>query len=96
MMMGHGALGIAALLSTSAVGYFVCTKAMKEKKGSNIRAVGLVLGSVIIILSLLASLCIIAKAGYICPRAKKWICQRQGMTMQEIGKGSGPASYPRH
>lgn len=61
-MMGHATLGIAALLSTSALGYLVCTKANAEKKGSNLRAVGLGLGTLIIILSLLGTFYIVAKA----------------------------------
>jgi len=83
-MMGNAAVGVAALLSTSAVGYLVCTKAMKEKKGSAIRAVGLGLGSVIIILSLLGTLCIAAKK---CRMMKDFPCYKHGMMMPDIGKG---------
>jgi len=61
-MMGHGTIGIAAFLSTAALGYLVCTKANAEKKGSNLKAVGLGLGALIIILSLLGSFYIVAKA----------------------------------
>ncbi len=60
-MIDHSAIGISALLSTAAVGYFVCAKANTEKKGSNMKTVGLGLGSLIIIISLLASLCIVSK-----------------------------------
>ena len=74
-MMGHGAVGVAALLSAAAVGYFVCVKANSEKKGSSLRSVGLILGAVIIILSLLATACIVKKTGY-CPLTKKLLCQK--------------------
>lgn len=74
-MMGHGAIGAAALLSTAAVGYFVCVKASSEKKGSSLRSVGLILGAVIIILSLLGTTCLIKKAGY-CPLTKRMMCQK--------------------
>jgi hypothetical protein len=65
-MIGHGAVGAAALLSTAAVGYFVCVKANSEKKGSLLRSIGVILGTAIIVLSLLGTACLIKKAGY-CP-----------------------------
>lgn len=83
---GGGAVGIAALLAAAAAGYFVCAKAAEEKKGSNLRAVGTILGVLIIALSLLATACIVArKAGYTCPILKKMCAERHGMP-GEMGK----------
>lgn len=96
-MMGHGAIGIAALLSTAAVGYFVCVKANTEKKSSSIRYVGLGLGAIIIILGLLGSLCIIAKMGN-CPMAKKFMSDKNLMRcgLGHYGQPSGaPPVYEK-
>lgn len=73
-MMGHGTMSIAALLSTAAVGYFVCVKASGEKKGSYLKGIGLALGSLIIIVSILGTVCLVAKKGY-CPFTKKLVCK---------------------
>jgi len=80
-MMGHGSIGIAALLSSAALGYFVCTKANSEKKGSNLKAVGLALGSLIIIISILGSLCIVVKSGKY-PLVNKFRCYKNAITGQ--------------
>jgi len=76
-MVHGGAIGIAALLSTAALGYLVCVKANAEKKGSNIRAVGLGLGALIIIIGILGSSLIIFKTGYLHP--KKFMCNKMLM-----------------
>ena len=86
-MMGHGAIGIAALLSASALGYLVCAKANTEKKGSNLRVVGLGLGALIIILGLLGSLCLIAKSGF-CPLTSKLMGGK--MIKCDMGQQAGP------
>ena len=92
-MMGHGTIGLAALLATSALGYFVCSKANTEKKGSVIRTIGLGVGSLIIILSILGSLCVVAqKCGYACPLTKKWISQKCSMMRGQMGQQPGMPS----
>ena len=80
MMMGHATVGISALLITAAVGYFVCISADSQKKGNLIRDVGLALGSLIIIISLLATAFTIAKK---CPFGNKWICKKMMGSGQE-------------
>lgn len=90
-MMGHGAIGVAALLSTAAVGYLVCVKANSEKKGSGMRSVGLLLGAVIIILGLLGTASIIAKAKH-CPLANKFMCSKD-MKMK-CGACAGQTGVP--
>jgi hypothetical protein len=78
--MWHEPTGLAALLATSAVGYLVCVKANSEKKGSVIKGVGLALGSIIIIISLLGSLYLAAKSVYYkCFFDKKMHCEFKGM-----------------
>jgi hypothetical protein len=93
-MMGHGTIGIAAFLTTAAIGYLVCTKANAEKKGSNLRAVGLGLGALIIILSLLGSFYIVAKAKGCPMMAKKMWCNKMmGGGMSGVA-GQDQASMP--
>jgi hypothetical protein len=89
VMMGHGTVGISALLITSAVGYFVCISADSQKKGSLIRDVGLVLGSLIIIISLLGAAFMLTKK---CPFGDKWICKKMMGAGQEQ---SEPCMPPR-
>ena len=90
-MMGHGAIGVAALLSTAAVGYIVCVKANAEKKGSAMRSVGLLLGAVIIIVGLLGTACIIAKSKH-CPMTKKFMYSKD-MKMK-CGACAGQTGVP--
>jgi len=56
---------IALLLIASGIGYFVCAKAEEQKKGF-VKQLGYWVGSIIIIASLLASVCSIY-----CHKAKK-------------------------
>ncbi len=64
--MGHGheAIGVAILLATSALGYYVCAKANTEKKGSYVKGLGLTVGTFIVVVSLLGVLLCAAKTGY--------------------------------
>jgi|GEM_PF-2447894 len=86
MMMEHSSvgIGIAALLSVSALGYFVCLRANAEKKGSSLKTVGLALGAVITIVSLALALTGTVKVAFI--MYKKCSMMKHGCMMGKMGQ----------
>ena len=87
-----GSHGVAALLVTSAVGYWVLTLAAKEKEGT--KKLGHLVGLIIIVVSLLGVACKIYYQVSACS-GKYGMMGRGGMFCPFTGKsGSPPAQTP--